>query len=68
MIRLTSPCTIKVPVDCVVQIDPRHDQTGYTIQIIKEETGEVMFHGYFGIDHTPTKEGLFSLDELLDTW
>lgn len=67
MIRLTSPCTIKVPVDCVIQIDPRNDQTGYTVQIIKEESGEIVFHGYFGIIESPTKEGQLLLDELLNS-
>ena len=66
MIRLTSPCTIKVPVDCVIQIDPRNDQTGYMVQIIKEESGEIVFHGYFGITPPPTKEGKALLDELLN--
>lgn len=67
MIRLTSPCTIKVPVDCLIQIDPRNDQAGYTVQIIKEESGEIVFHGYFGITPSPTKEGQLLLDELLNS-
>lgn len=68
MIRLTSPCTIKVPVDCLIHIEPKNDQTGYNIQIIREDTAEIVFHGYFGIrDAIHTEEGNFYLDRLLNS-
>ncbi len=60
MIRLTDTCTIKIPAHSILEIDPKHDQTGYNVQIIQQDTGEVLFHGYFGI--TTPKEGDFSLD------
>jgi len=49
MIQLTGSCTVKIPSDCVLQIEPRTDGTGHDLTIFKEETGEIAFSGTFGI-------------------
>lgn len=65
MIRLTGPCTIKLPADCVLHIEPRQDKSAYLLQIVREDDGVIVFNTYFGIDQlTPTKDGDFSLDRV----
>lgn len=49
---------MKVPVGCLVQFAPNDDGTQYELQFINEDTGEIVFHGVFGIDKSTPYQGV----------